>query len=62
MMPIVTVGYYKTLCQAVEEVAEDLTETKGLAYMPAEMKERLAKAAIKVLKAVDVEVKVFEWD
>lgn len=57
-MPIITPDYYRVLCEAVEEVAADFADTKGFAYMAPEIKDRLAAAAVSILRATGAEVDV----
>ena len=59
-MPIVTPQYYTMLCEAVEEVAEDLKATKGYGYLSPEVKERLINSSISILKTMEVLVDVQE--
>lgn len=56
-MPIITRQYYEMLCEAIENVADEISETRGIGHIPLEIKNRLIDAAITLLEAVDVEVK-----
>ena len=59
-MAFITSDYYKVLCEAVEEVADELEGLKNVACIPVEVKERFAEAAISILRVVEVRVDVEE--